>query len=138
MRYAIEEYVGTHSPVEVAPRAETALELGKLAGHPLGSEPELELIIDGAVRQLKDEGLIAVTEKDDMTLVEYIEPLEAPEAKPMSYNHIDLFGESDALWDQAAEINKRLNQESDPDTVSSIRDELNAIYDQLGDVFNRP
>jgi hypothetical protein len=89
MRRDIIGYVETHSPVELPLDVDTARELGRLAGHPLGSEPELEYLTAEAVQTLQTEGHIATTEKDDALLVEYTAPLEPAEKHVISvYNEI--------------------------------------------------
>lgn len=137
MRTAIGNYVETHSPVELPAETDEALELGRLAGHPIGSEPELGHVTIQALYLLKDEGVITTTEKENTRLVEYVAPFDATEVESRGYNATDLFGASDALWDEAAALNQKLLAEENP-AASAIRQELNAIYDQLGEIFNRP
>jgi hypothetical protein len=135
---AIRGYVAENSPIRLETAStsniEFAIKLGEVAGFAIGSEPEIKHVLGGAVYQLKDEGVIETTPKgENSLLVNYVEPLEVQSEVPRTgYTAADLFGASDALWDQAAEVHRKLQDNPDPATNA----ELIAIYDQLGEIFN--
>ncbi len=140
MRQDIIGYVEKHQPVEIPLDIDTARELGRLAGHPVGSEPELDYVTAEVVQTLQGEGRITTVEKADTLLVECVTPLETTERKPSGTTPEEIFSPYDQVDADCIAIESIHAQLIAPEHLSEDREHellhclLNALDKTHGDL----